>query len=331
MTKAQAAFMTTVEPLPPMPDALPWRSGAYRDDAPPSSTPTPGATEPPTVGFDLEECEFTFTPKPRKPAPARPFAGVDSFARLAAKKAASGDMERFKANVRGLCDQTTQSLIGRITTTTDALTLWAIHCQLEKRDIAPAQRWPGNVGTDQMLFVSWCADMSWFAKHHPDHAPHFCKNWPQLLKLKPRSTEWLEKCFWLFAQTSTTAGCPVSFKTARALALTNDQRIDLLTCPTSAMVNARRELAPEKLEAIKDRLLRYAIAHPDKANKAGKYKSTDIASRRANLYLVHILSGSHATTTARNWQALTGKTLARQTVNDRINALENALRRTAHF
>ena len=97
------------------------------------------------------------------------------------------------------------------------------------------------------------------------------------------------------------------------------------------MVNARRELAPEKLEAIKDRLLRYAIAHPDKANKAGKYKSTDIASRRANLYLVHILSGSHATTTARNWQALTGKTLARQAVNDRINALENALRRTAHF
>ena len=230
-----------------------------------------------------------------------------------------------------MSDQTTQNLISRIATTTDALTLWALHCQLDKRNIAPAQRWPGNTSTDQMLFVSWCADMAWFAKHNPTHVPHFGKNWIQLLKLKPRSPEWLEKCFRLFSSTSTTAGRSVSFKTSRALALTDSQRIDLLTCSTSAMVNARRELAPAKIEAIRERLLRYANAHPDKAGKAGKYTPTEIANRRASLYRVHILSGRHAPTTARNWQALTGKSMTRQTVSDRINALENALRRTAYF
>ena len=91
--------MTTPGLLQPMPDALPWRTGAYREDMTPSSTPTPGATETPTVGFDLDECDIPFTPttKPRKAAPARLFDGVDSFARLAAKKATSGDLERFKA------------------------------------------------------------------------------------------------------------------------------------------------------------------------------------------------------------------------------------------
>ena len=77
--------------------------------------------------------------------------------------------------------------------------------------------------------------------------------------------------------------------------------------------------------------MRFACLHPDKANKAGRYTSADIANRRANLYLVHALSGKHAPTTAQNWRALTGKAITRQTINDRLSALDHALKLTADF
>ena len=283
----------------------------------------PDLAEPDSGSDDILET----WPKSRKSPPARFFTGIDSFARLVANKTASGGLSGFKAKARAMPDQSTQSLIASIATTSDALTLWAIHLQLEKRSIAPAQRWPGNTGTDQMLFVTWCADLSWFIKHHPTHKPRF-KNWQHLFRLKPCGAAWLEKCYWLFSQTSTTHGRSTAYKTSRALALTDSQRLDLVTVPTRAMVKDRAVLGSENLESIRARLMRFACLHPD---KAGIHTPTEVSNQRTALYLVHALSGKHAPTTARNWQALTGKAITRQTVNDRLSALDHALKLTADF
>lgn len=261
------------------------------------------------------------TTKPRKAAPAPRFAGLDSFARLAAKKGTSSELEYFKKKVRALPEWDTQSLVVRIATTSDALMLWAIHCQLEKRNLAPSQRWPGNTNSGQMLFVSWCADLAWFIKRNPDHAPCF-KSWLRLFTLKTCSPQWLEVAYRLFDGMS---GRSLAHVTSKALALTDAHRQELATLPTQAMIAARRELEPAKLEGIRNRLLSHALLHRD---RSGTHTPIDIANRRATLYRVHVLSGKHAPTTAKNWQALTGKSIARQTVADHLNTIADVLRAT---
>jgi hypothetical protein len=261
---------------------------------------------------------------PRKTAPKPHFTGIDSFARLVEKKHASGDLVRFKALARELLTQDIQTLIVRIANTTDPLMLWAIHLQLEKRNIAPVQRWPGRTDAIQMLFVSWCADIAWFAKRNPAYTPHF-KSWRRLFELKPCGPQWLEVAYWLFVSMRSRS---LAHITARALALFDYQRLDLLTVPTMAMVAARRQLAPAKLESIKTRLLSYALAHRD---KSGQHTPDDIANRRAALYRVHLLSSNHAPTTAINWQALTGQVMTRQTVSGHLNTVADILRRTTYL
>lgn len=281
-------------------------------------TPKLAALPPVTDELEMDDWDIPFIPetKPRKAEPR--FTGLDSFARLVVKKRASGDAERFRGLVVALGTQSTQSLIVRIATTTDPLMLWALHSQLDKRGVAPAHRWPGNTSNPQMLFVSWCADLAWFIKRNPNHAPRF-KSWQRLLKLVPCSSGWLDQAFWRFVGTHSRS---LAHVTAKALALPDSARQELMTLPTLAMVAARRELDTERFEVTRSMLLSHAMTHRD---KSGTYKPTDIANRRASLLRTHVLSGKHVPSTAKHWRALTGETTSRQTIARNIEAAMGAL------
>jgi hypothetical protein len=131
--------------------------------------------------------------------------------------------------------------------------------------------------------------------------------------------------FWLFDGMS---GRSLAYITAKALGLSDDHRQDLLTVPTQPMVAARREIEPAKFEAVKSCLLGHALVHRD---KSGLHTPTDIANRRASLFRVHVLSGKRAPVTAKNWQTLSGETIARQTVSKHLDTILAALRSSADF
>ena len=273
--------------------------------------------------------DISFDEAPRKAAKL-PKGDVISFARLIDQKRISTDSSRFKARVLALSTYDTQTLILRVSTTEDPLMLWAIHCHLDKRNVAPCLRWPVNPGSEQMLFVSWCADMLWFTRRNPTHkTPAGGKTWPRLFKLTPGSPHWLEQCFWLFAQTMTTTKRTLSYRTSKGLGLGNDQKQDLMTVRTDAMVKTRRtELSTERTEAISNDLLTYAQHYPD---KSGKRQPMDIAQRRAMLYRVNVLSGGKLLTTVKYWNALTGEAVSRQTISRHLDSIKMALMKAAYF
>lgn len=296
MRNQAVAFTTTPGPLQQMPEL------ASEPGLPPGS-------------FDIE---FDETRPVKRPAAARR-DGVSSIARLTAQKSASGDLERFNGKVLALPTTTTQNLILRIETTADPLVLWALHGELDTRNVPPCVRWPANTSTPQAEFITWLADLLWFAKRNPDHQPKY-KGWQRLFKDTPNSPGWLERAYWLYDYTARRS---VAHITSKGLALSDAQRQDLMTLPTAAMVKARRELYPDRAASVQRALMSHALAHPDKWSK---YAPETAAHRRAGLWRVHILTGHHATATAQTWQLLTGTPTTRQAISKQLAITDEVLR-----
>lgn len=283
------------------PSDLPWRSEAGYVEA-------DASTEPASVL--LEHGEFDDLGAPI----------VESVARLVERKRRAGALDNWKRSVSTLPGTDTQTLIVKVNTTTDALTLWAIHITLDKRNIAPCLRWPANRGDRQAEFVTWAADVLWFAKRNPRHCTKF-QSWQRLFTQTPGSAEWLETAF--RAYTAFVARQNVSSHSAKGLALNYVQRHDLMMLPTSRMVSARLELQPAAFEQTRAHLLTHAEANPD---KAGVHTPAAVAERRARLWRVHVLSGKQPAETARNWHALTGEDISRQAIARQIDTTEAVLK-----
>lgn len=287
-----------------MPPDLPWRGGAgcIEQDAAPAPSREPSAEE--LVALDDLS------------APASP---IRSVVHLLAQKKASGDLDRWKRVIAALPGLDSQTLILKVCAADDALTLWALHVHLDKRGVAPCLRWPGNTTTCQMRFITWAADLFWFARRNIGHNAKF-QSWQRLLRDEPGSAQWLEKAYRMFAAMYGRQN--VSSYTARGLALAHEQRQLLLTLPTSRMVAARTELQPTAFADITERLLSHATEFPD---KSGAHSPQDIANRRAQLWRVHVLLGKRPTETARGWELLTGTPAKRQVISRQIEAIKAAL------
>ena len=245
---------------------------------------------------------------------------VLSISRLIAEKSVSGDLPRFKATVNALAITDTQTLILRLATTTDPLTLWAIHCTLDRLDIAPALRWPANEESPQSEYINYSADLLWFCKRNPRHQPTY-RGWRGAFTHTPASPAWHATIHRQFVFLYNRYA--LSFKTSKGLALDDSHRQDLMMLKTNAMQAERRQLDPEKFAALRERLLSFAIKHPD---KSGLHRPDAIANRRAGLWRVYVLSGRRKTATTKNWQRLTSETLTRQAVTKQLAIVVDLLR-----
>ncbi len=293
-------------------------TGSDQRPRPLSPRKMPVLTPEPDLHPDTFDIDFDETRPIKRPAATRR-AGISSIARLTDQKSTSDDLVRFKSKVRALPTFTTQQLVLRIATTADPLILWAIHVHLDTRNIPPAQRWPANTNTPQAEFITWLADLLWFAKRNPDHQPKF-KGWCRLFKDKTNSPEWRERAFWLY---DNTARRSIAHITSKGLALSGTQRQDLMTLPTSEMVKQRRELHPDRVEAVRRCLLTHALAHPDRSSKL---TPETIANRRAAIWRAHILTGRSPTATAQTWQVLTGTPTTRQIISKQVAITDEVLR-----
>lgn len=285
-----------------MPSELSWCAGAGYVDADVATTPVPE-----TPHEELEDI-------------SPPAIIIDSIARLVERKQSSGELDRWKLNISNLPVLETQTLILRVGTTGDPLTLWALHVNLDKRDIAPCLRWPGNLETPQMHLVTWLADLLWLAKRNRGHLAKF-RSWQRLMQDEPGSALWLARAHRIFIAMYGRQN--VSAYTARGLALSPEQRHALMTLPTSRMVAVRLGLRAEAFAETREVLLTHSMAHPD---KSGAHTPDSIANRRARLWRVHVLLGKRPAETARNWAALTGETATRQVIARQLDTIEAVLK-----
>jgi hypothetical protein len=290
-----------------MPDELTPSKNTWHDG---SSCVQPDSEIIPVVELSQAEWE-TLSP---------PVIKIDSLACLTERKKASNEYARWREKVAQLSSIDTRTLILKVGTAQDPLTLWFMHVELDQRNIAPCLRWPANWESPQMEMISWMADLLWFVKRNPHHRAKF-RAWQRLLREVPASDQWLETAYRIFIAMYMRQN--VSSYTARGLALEHVQRYDLMMLPTSRMRTARLELQPSAFEQTRAKLLTYAFDHPD---KSGVHKPDTLAKRRASLWRVHVLSGKNAAETARSWAALTGEGTSRQVVARQIATIEAILK-----
>lgn len=245
---------------------------------------------------------------------------VNSIARLIAEKRSDGDLDRFKKAVLALRRTDTQTLILRIATTSDALLFWAIQVTLDKRDIQPCLRWPKNDSTPQMEFITWLADVHWFAKRNPGHTSLF-RSWQQLLLEDVNTPAWRERSYRIFV--SMYGHQNLSSYGTRGLALTSAQRQPLMMFPSSGMTTARLQLQPARFAVAREILYSHAMAHPDKSHI---HSPESIAGRRAGLWRVSILSGHRPAATLQNWKLLTDESVTRQVISRRLTTIKTVLK-----
>lgn len=268
----------------------------------------------------METWDVEFDPtKAVKTRPAAPDCKAESIARLEGKKHASNSMAAFTRITDAIPLQNTATLIVRIESASDPLVLWKIHQELDRRDIPPALRWPGNTDTPTMHFVTWLADVHWIHTRNPHHTPKF-RGWKRLFLDAPDSPAWLERAYQMFAAVYDRRS--LSYIGTVGLALTDALRKPLMMFPTNQMVKNRQELHADTHNERRDRLENYSRQHPD---KSGKLAPHDIANRRASLFRVHLLSGLNAAETAKNWGRLTDERMTRQAVDKQITLINSVL------
>lgn len=239
---------------------------------------------------------------------------------LIAAKVRSSDLQAFGRVARSIGLQSSQTLIVRLKTTPDPLTLWALHHELDVRGVPPCLRWPGNDETEQAAFITLLADLLWFTKRHPAHQPRF-KGWRGLFTNLPASPGWHATAHRQYLFVLRRYG--LSHWCAKGLGLDEAHRQDLKVMQTSAMRASRQQLRPASFEAIVASLLSHAQAHPD---KAGKFSPGMVATRRAALWRVYVLSDFSPTRAAQYWMLLTGEKLSRQAVAKQIEIVEEVRR-----
>lgn len=283
-------------------DRLGWRDGACHED-------TGGPVPPRDAVHDIDTDDLA----PRVEV-------VHSIARLIAEKRSGGDLDRFKKAVLALRSSDTLTLILRIATTSDALLFWAIHVTLDKRDIQPCLRWPKNDSTPQMEFITWLADVHWFAKRNPGHTPLF-RSWQRLLLEDANTPAWRERGYRIFV--SMYGHQNLSAYGSRGLALTSAQRQPMMMFASSKMATARLQLQPARFALAREILYSAAVTRPDKSRL---HSPESIAGRRAGLWRVSILSGHSPAATLQNWKLLTGESVTRQVISSRLTAIKTALK-----
>lgn len=240
-------------------------------------------------------------------------ADVRSIPALVEAKRSAVDALRFRTQVRDLANWATVDLLPRLETTQDPLMLWAVHLELERRDIPPCLRIPSHSLGPQGDYITLAADLLWFQKRHPEHQAVF-RGWRDVLRASLCSLQWHQHVYRQFLYNYPRG---LSYMAAKGLGLIEAQRQQLLSVPTSRMARERAGVQGEAFERLIDQLHQHALAHPD---RAGKHTPQAVALRRARLLRCHVMSGRRPTLTADYWQRLTGERMSRQAVGAHIEA-----------
>jgi hypothetical protein len=240
---------------------------------------------------------------------------VDSIPALrAVREANTASWRAFQESTEALAAYSTAALIARIETTRDPLMLWEIHQELDRRDIPPAFRYPKNHDNGQMRFVTWLADLHWHTKR-ARHGPRF-RTWRRLFA--PVGESWHESAKNVFEYGW--RRCQNASYYAKGLALTDDDRLDLMTIKTSKQIARQRQL--KQSEEMRRAISSHAIANAGRLSKERRPEQT--ARDRYLIWKTYMLADQSPTITARMFEAIYGEQMTRQKVQKQIATVNQA-------
>ncbi|MGZ8302927.1 MAG: hypothetical protein ACXW2U_10120 [Telluria sp.] len=242
-----------------------------------------------------------------------PLVGLPAL--TASRQASKAAWALFQEMIKAISVASTLALVSRIQTATDALVLWEIHLELDRRGIAPSFRYPTNAATPQMEFVTWLADLHWFTRQKPKHKPCFDK-WQRLFG--PITDGWHESARHVF-ETAYHRGNVATY-TSRGMNLAECDRRLLMSVKSTGQLRRLRDLrqADDRRESI-------TMHIAANAGRLSKDRTPDqVARRRFLIWKTYVLADRSETIAARIYQALYGEAIPRQNLGKQIEAVNQA-------
>jgi len=216
-----------------------------------------------------------------------------------------------------ISESDTLTLITRIESTSDPLVLWAVHLELDKRDIAPIFRYPKNTSTSQKAYLTWLADILWYVRRNTQHKPGY-REWQVLFR--PISDAWHESAIRVFGFAHQ-RGYGATYYT-KGLALSDADRRELMTIKSTRQIARMRVL--RQSSEMHAALTQYAAAN---ANRSGGRQPADISKRRYLIWRAYVLADRSETVAARLYSQIYGDEITRQSLGKQIAAVDAAWRK----
>lgn len=240
--------------------------------------------------------------------------GIKSVPDLLRQCDARGEREAFQGIVAGMQGSTTRHLLQRVATVEDPLTFWALQLLLDARDIAPCLRLPKRDKSEQLVFLTWLADVAWFVKRNPLHQT-FYGRWQGLLRNSRGTEKWHKVAIWVYRAGHQNP----SHYHSKGIGLSDMQRQPMMTMLSNASRAHRRIL--HRLPELGDQILLRCLAYPD---RSGRFSAEDVRDRRVKVLQVFMLAGRNKTLAADYYCKLTGDQLSRQALTRHLEAIEIA-------
>ena len=220
-------------------------------------------------------------------------------------------------NTASISESETLTLITRIESTSDPLVLWAIHLELDRREVFPVFRYPANIGTPQNEFITWLADILFFTRRNPRHKPGY-DTWKALFRAV--SDGWHETAFRVFCF-AYQRGRGTTYYT-KGFALSDADRRELMTIKSTRQIARMRVL--RQSSEMHAALTQYAAAN---ANRSGGRQPADISRRRYLIWRAYVLADRSETVAARLYSQIYGDEITRQGIGKQIAAVDAAWRK----
>ncbi|MES2716471.1 MAG: hypothetical protein V4795_11940 [Pseudomonadota bacterium] len=206
-------------------------------------------------------------------------------------------------------EQSTPTLLLRLRTVEHPLIAWALHMQLDAREVPPCLRPWMPARSKQSAFIATLADLMWLATRHSGHKTY--ERMAGVFKHPVRDDRWHRAALWAYRQCRGR-----TWQLAGRLNLTDAMRCHTLTMTTGAQAGDRKRLG-NQLPGLVEAITAHGRQHPD---KSGATTPQAVADRRALLVSTFVLLGRNQTEAIACLQRVDGITISRQTLVRQLQA-----------
>lgn len=213
--------------------------------------------------------------------------------------------------LRTIRAQPTNTLLHRLSVVEHPMAAWALHVELDARDVPPCLRPPMQQRSRQVEFIATLADLHWLRARYENHVTKF-ERLRGVFRYPLRDDRWHKAVLWAYRQCHGRRHV-----LATRLGLTDDMRCESLTMPNASQ-SRDRQLLRQGMSAFKNNMVRHALERPD---KSGLTSPERVADRRALFVRTYVLLGRNQTATVDCLHRVFGVAISRQTL---ARQLQNA-------
>lgn len=230
-----------------------------------------------------------------------------------------GGALRLQDWVTAIRAQSISDLLIDVKSATNPTRLWLLHVSLDARDVPPCLR-PAREDSHQMLYLTWLADILWFAKRLRGHKVKARRHRALFQCATPvQNKDWHDAAIFAFNNGRTANGFIA--QKLDLLGLSDQIREQGLVFRTPKMIGQRKVLAA--LPEYRERMVANSLYRPD---RSGCHTPEAIADRRIKMLRCFVLAGKNATIGNRYFQMTTGEVMTRQTFRRHIDAAYDAVK-----